>query len=176
MSSRHLMLPFVVLGVLAVAVSGCGGDDDASGTTTTDTPAAEESTTTIAADDGAPAGVSPECRDLLAAFEGVDAQAAMSSISDGSNPAAQFQSVADAMTRAQENAPDEIAADLEVMSQSYEQLAGSADQIDWQGIASGDPEASAAAGELMQGFVSEDLTQAGQRVSDWLTEHCVPES
>ena len=172
---RHLMLPFVALGVLAVAVSGCGGDDDASDTTTTEKPAVKESSTTIA-EDTAVTGVPPECEDMLAAFQGISAPDALSSISDGSNPAPQYQRLADAMELARENAPEEIAGALDTMAESYQQLAGAADDVDWEGIANGDPAASAAATKLMEGFGSEELTEAGETLTTWLTENCMPPS
>ena len=177
MSTRRLMLPFVVLGALAVALSGCGGSADASDSTTS---GSKKTTTTEAERKGsggaAPEGASPECEKLLAAFEGVNSEELASSLTEGGNPSEQFQQVADAMQAAQENAPEQIAGDLQTLADSYQQLASSADQIDWKGIAENDPAASAAAGELMQGFASQELADAGQRVSDWLNEHCVPES
>lgn len=172
MSTRLRMLPLAVVGALALVLSGCSGSDDASDSTTTE---AKKTTTTESAG-AAPEGASPECEEVLAAFEGLNSEELASSLTDGANPSEQFQQVADAMQTAQENAPEEIAVDLQTLTDSYQQLASSADQIDWKGIAENDPAASAAAGELMQGFASQDLADAGQRVSDWLNEHCLPGS
>lgn len=178
---RHLMLPFVALGVLAVTVSGCGGDDDSAGSTTTERAAEVDTTTsttttssTSTGRDSATGTVSPECEDLRAAFTSVDAQEMMSAFSDGSNPGPQFQAFAEAMALAEENAPEEIAADLAAMADSYAALADAADEIDWQAIQAGDPTASAAARDLMEGFSSEELADAGERVSTWLNDNCIP--
>lgn len=182
MSTRLKLLPFAVLAALTLVVSSCGGSDESSSTTTTTEKKAESSddkdeTTTTEADasgGGSTAGLSPECADLQEAFTSLDVQGMTAAFTDGSNPGPQFQNFADALDTAQENAPEEISGDLATLSDGYQQLADSADEIDWSAIQSGDAEASAAASELMQGFSSEDLAGAGQRVSDWLNENCIP--
>ena len=178
MSTRHLLLPFVALGALALLVSGCGGDDDSSGTTTT-AKKAPETTTTAAGDvsggDASGGGaISPECEKLRESFTSLDVQEMMTAFEDGSNPAPQFEQFAETLALAEENAPSEIAGDLATMADSYRALAASADEIDWQAIKDGDPQASAAAGELMEGFSAEELTASGENVSNWLNENCIP--
>ncbi len=172
MSTRHLLLPVVALAALALLVSGCGGDDDASDTTTTEKAA--ETTTTSTAGGAADSEIPPECEKLREAFTSLDVQEMMTAFEDGSNPAPQFEQFAEALKLAEQNAPAEIAGDLSTMADSYAALAASADEIDWKAIKDGDPQASAAAGQLMQGFSADELTGAGERVSNWLNDQCIP--
>lgn len=173
MSSRHLMLPVAALAALTLILSGCGSDDDSSSTTTSEKADSSDDRTTTTSDDVTTSGLSPECVELQEAFASVDVQAMMSSFTDGSDPGPQFEGFADALDAAKESAPEEIADDLGAMADGYRQLAASAGDIDWDAIRAGDAQASAAAGELMQNFSSDDLTDAGQQVSDWLNEHCI---
>ncbi len=182
MTKRHLLTPLAVLAALTLFVSSCSSDDASDTTTTekasdtTEKESSDETTTTEDSGGGSVVpGVTPECAELQEAFTSLDVQGMMASFTDGSNPAPQFKAFADALAVAEEKAPDAIASDLSALADGYAELAASADKVDWDAIKAGDAQASAEAGELMQGFSSDDLANASEKVSDWINENCIPE-
>jgi hypothetical protein len=168
------MLAAVVLGVLAFAVAGCGGDSNSSATpetTATETTTTTEETTTTEATETTettPSGTAFATAGNCAELSGLGQKISRAFSGSGDTD---IQQVADDFQELAANAPSEIKADFQTIADAYSKIADALEGVDLQG---GQPSAEAI--QKLQQLSSEidqaKLTQAAQNISTWVTQNC----
>ncbi|HEU0248423.1 MAG TPA: hypothetical protein VFR38_15210 [Gaiellaceae bacterium] len=165
---------FVAVVVLPVVAVGCGGSDEsASGDTTvtetsTDETTTDETTTEETTTDGTTPDLSgvfadEDCLALVAAIASFSQ--AFAGVTSSSEETRAFQELADKV-------PDEIAADVQVLAEAYDEYAAELQDI---GI---EPGATPTAEQLQQlqaalaSFDQDAVSEASQRLSTWAQTNC----
>lgn len=159
--------------VLGVGLTACGGgDDDAEAGTTTTEAATDDTTADDSGSDGADAS------DLLggdcAAFAEAFANAGEASGSALSGDDAGLEEAAAFFSEVADQVPDEIADDFEVFANAYAEFAQAmADaDIDLSNPSAADPEAMAELQTIMESFSSDEVQEASNNITAYMSEHC----
>jgi hypothetical protein len=158
---RITMVALVV--VLALAGAACGGDDDDAATE--DTQATDDGGN----DDGATTDigdlVDDDCEFLLAGAFQNPLAAAQSGDEDFDDASSRFDEIAD-------NAPDEIKDAMQVIADSWTELAELWKGIDLKDPSSlRDPEVQAKFQQMSE-IADEDYQAASQEVASWMQDNC----
>jgi hypothetical protein len=177
----------------ALLLAGCGGDDDGdaspvdrgdgteepsestseSDDTTESTGGNEDSDGT--GDPGVADFSSEECEQFAEAFD----QSGLSQSITGASgdPTEQFEQTAAYLADAADELPEEIADDVEILADVYDQLAEASADIDWEGMQSGDVSAVDDAARLGQIYAANpEFTEAATNLSAYVAEVCVPDA
>jgi hypothetical protein len=160
-----------------IAVVGCGGGDSDSSSDsddeTTQTTQTRRGTTHDSGDNsgsnGAAFFANADCRQLSRAF---DQGQLSSSLTTGDDPTADHEATAEFLDEASDEAPEEIADDVQVLANAYQDLAERSADIDWAGIRSGNPAAAIGAAQLGQAFADSSFAEAAQNLSAFVAENC----
>lgn len=172
---RYGTVIVLVIGALALAAAGCGGDDgDAAApaeTTVEETVAdtTEPTETTDETTDGTTGDIdlgdlSGECTEL-AAIGAKIAQAAGAQGGDIGSSADYFAELADA-------APDEIKDDLEVFAEEFAQFAEAIAGIDLSGGSTPSADDIAKIQEATAAFDDPRIQEASANIEAWAQENC----
>jgi hypothetical protein len=155
---------------VALTVSGCGGGSDG------DNNEGSPQTTADSGDSADTGGGTPgavfaneDCRQLADAF---DQGNLASSLTSGEDPTADLEATAAYLREAADEVPDEIADDVDVLADAYDDLAERAADVDWAGLKSGNPAAAASAAQLGTSFASADFAAAAQNLAGFVSENC----
>ena len=162
-------MTIAVVLVLVLVGASCGGDSDTA--TDTDTVVtetegitAEETTTDETSDDGSFA--TGECSTLVTAAASVATAFSGTGVTaEADETQAQFEEFA-------ENAPDEIADDLQVLAEAYEEYADALADVDIEPGQAPDAETLQEIQAAIASIDQVEVTEAAANVNAWTTANC----
>ena len=173
MPTRSMRYALAVVVACSLAAAGCGGGDSDTSNGSDDT---EQTRHTPSSKGGSDSGTnasgffaSADCRQLARAF---DQNNLGSSLTSGDDPTEDLQATADFLDAASDDAPAEVADDVQVLADAYADLADASADVDWEGIRDGDPAAALGAAQLGQAFAAPGFATAAQNLSAFVTENC----
>jgi hypothetical protein len=157
-----------------ITVVGCGGGDSDSSSDSDDETAQTPSAPSNDSDDGGGSTASAffanaDCRQLARAF---DQNGLSSALTSGDDPTADLEATAEFLEEASDEAPEEIADDVQVLADTYADLAETSADIDWDGIRSGNPAAAIGAAQFGQTFADSSFAEAAQNLATFVAENC----
>ena len=176
---RYRRFAVLVLGVLAFAVAGCGGDDSSSSsddTTVEETTATEDTTAEETTEEETTASettgdvdlgeMSGECLE----FAGVGSKIAEAMGAAGA--AGDLSKTAELFDELVASAPDEIKDDLETLSGGITKMAEALQGTDLSSGGTPDAETLAKLQEVMGSIDSAEMQAASTRIEAWAQENC----
>jgi hypothetical protein len=177
MPIRSMRYALAVVVACSLAAAGCGGGGDDSDTSNGSDETEQPNETTSSSrgsdsDSGTIASgffANADCRQLARAF---DQSELGSSLTSGDDPTADLQATADFLDEASDDAPAEVADDVEVLADVYADLAEQSADVDWEGIRDGNPAAAVGAAQLGQAFATPGFAEAAQNLSAFVAENC----
>ncbi len=172
MTTRSMRCALAVVVACTLAAAGCGGSSDTSNGSgdaeqTRDTPRSKSGSDSGTSSSGFFANA--DCRQLVRAF---DQGNLGSSLANGDDLTEDFKRTADFLDQASDDAPSEVADDVQVLADAYAELADRSAGVDWKGIRDGKPAAALEAAQLGRVFADPDFAKAAQNLSAFVAENC----
>jgi hypothetical protein len=167
------VLVVVSLGVLVLALAGCGGGGDevaepaveTTATTETETTATTETEATETEPTSTAGGfvASGKCKEL--------AESAQEFQADFTSGDVDFQEAADRFQEFADEVPDEIQDDVQTLADAFSKYADALEGVDLTST-NPDPAALQKLQELSQEIDQEKVSQASQNVAAWVQKNC----
>lgn len=180
-----LALAALVLAVLALVATGCGGDDSSSDEAVQTESTATEETTEETTDETASESVEDESTDTETSGGGsvsdeclqlneaaLEVGKAFSTLS-GNDPAS-VEQAAEAFQEFADKAPDAVKDDFGILADTFSGYAELLKDVDLTSGATPDAETLAKIQEFATGDGAKQAQEASARITAWSTENCAP--